>query len=195
MIENMRKLLFTIIIFPIAAFAANTYRWTDEQGVVHYSDKPHPGAEIIHLREAQGYSPPPLERPSALSRSREEGTTQAADTDSGGYESLSFTSPTAEEVLWNLGGTLNVNMSLRPRLQRGHSIELYFDGTLVSPPRARRLSFQVNDVNRGEHSLRAQIVDASGNTLTGSDTIRFYVQQTAIRQGPSPSNLPSRPRG
>ena len=193
MIENMRKLLFTIIIFPIAAFAVDTYRWTDEQGVVHYSDKPHPGAEVIQLREAQSYSTPPLERASALSRSRDDGTTQAAD--AGAYESLSITSPTAEEVLWNLGGTLNVNMSLRPRLQRGHAIELYYDGTLVSPPRARRLSYQVNDVNRGEHSLRAQIVDASGNTLTGSDTIKFYVQQTAIRQGPAPANLPSRPRG
>ncbi len=186
--ENMRKLLFTIIILPVAALAADTYRWTDEQGVVHFSDKPHPGAEVIQLRNAQSYSAPPLERASTLTRSREQGTTQAADSDSGAYESLSFTSPTAEEVLWNLGGTLNVNMSLRPRLQRGHSVELYFDGALVSPPRARRLSFQVNDVNRGEHSLRAQIVDASGNTLTGSDTIRFFVQQTTVQ--PRPANLP-----
>jgi hypothetical protein len=30
-----------------------TYRWVDAQGVVHYSDTPQPGAQVIQLPSAQ----------------------------------------------------------------------------------------------------------------------------------------------
>jgi len=39
------------------ASAQQAYRWTDENGQVHYSDRPEPGAVEVRLSGAQGYSP------------------------------------------------------------------------------------------------------------------------------------------
>ena len=38
-----------------AAVAATVYKWVDENGVVHYSDQPHPNAQKIHVQAAQTY--------------------------------------------------------------------------------------------------------------------------------------------
>src|ERR1017187_7466811 len=43
-----------------SGLAATTYRWVDAQGVVHYSDTPHPGAQ-----EIEGGGRPALPRPAA----------------------------------------------------------------------------------------------------------------------------------
>jgi hypothetical protein len=48
------------------AQTTTTYRWVDAQGVVHYSDTPHPGAQVIQLPSAQTYRAPPP--PSAASK-------------------------------------------------------------------------------------------------------------------------------
>jgi len=41
-----------------AAQTITTYRWVDAQGVVHYSDTPQPGAQVIQLQSAQTYRAP-----------------------------------------------------------------------------------------------------------------------------------------
>lgn len=37
------------LLMAAGASSANLYRWVDEQGVVHYSDQPRPGAEAVTL--------------------------------------------------------------------------------------------------------------------------------------------------
>ena len=40
---TMRTILFTLISLGcMAALAGPVYKWVDENGVVHYSDQPHP---------------------------------------------------------------------------------------------------------------------------------------------------------
>ena len=36
-----------LALFAGGAALADTYTWTDEEGVVHYSDRPHPGGKRI----------------------------------------------------------------------------------------------------------------------------------------------------
>ena len=47
----MHKRAFMVFCLLCAAGTAlaQAYRWTDENGVVHFSDRPHPGAEQIQL--------------------------------------------------------------------------------------------------------------------------------------------------
>src|SRR5579863_6787285 len=52
----MRTLLFTLISLAcVAAFAGPVYRWVDENGVVHYSDQPHPNAQKLQVKEVQTF--------------------------------------------------------------------------------------------------------------------------------------------
>src|SRR5215472_9694670 len=61
----MRRLAFTLLLLVCSlALAATVYRWVDENGVVHYSDQPHPNAEKMQVHAAQSYKPSALDAPS-----------------------------------------------------------------------------------------------------------------------------------
>ena len=166
--------LLGLLVMPVAT-AVEAYVWTDEDGVVHYSDRPVPGAKRIELAE------PNTSRSPAPRRSATEATDdeqQSEDTAPFRYESLEIVSPGAEDTLWNIEGVLNVSMTLTPPLQAGHQVRVYFDG---SPQIVSGTSVQLQEVWRGVHNLQAEVLDETGKMLIRSRTNRFYVQQTTVR--------------
>ena len=163
--------LLGLLAMP-CALANEAYVWTDEDGVVHYSDRPHPGARRVEL-QAPNTSRSPARR----------GADEAADDDTTEpaapfrYESLEVASPGPEETLWNIEGTLSVTLALTPALRQGHQIRVYFDG---NPRIVNGTSFQIDEVWRGVHNLQAEVLDETGNMMIRSRTNRFYVQQNTV---------------
>jgi hypothetical protein len=167
--------LLGLLAAPFAA-AGEAYVWTDDEGVVHYSDRPVPGARKIELAEPNtGQSPAPRRADAASDETADEPATSDAPFR---YESFAVASPGAEETLWNIGGVLNVSLALNPPLQPGHQVRVYFDG---SPRIMQSTSFQLNEVWRGVHNLQAEVIDETGRLLIRSRTSRFYVQQNTVR--------------
>ena len=146
----------------------------DEDGVVHYSDQPQPGAERIDLPGANTFSGPRARSSSTDSGDAEERQQE----EPAGYQSLSISSPGAEETLWNIEGVLNVTLELSPALQPGHQVRVYFDG---SPQIVNGTSFQIQEVWRGVHNLQAEVLDETGQLMIRSQPNRFYVQQNTVR--------------
>ncbi|MBN1240678.1 MAG: DUF4124 domain-containing protein [Gammaproteobacteria bacterium] len=184
----MRKfLLGLLVLVSCAASAVPVWRWVDENGTIHYSDRPVPGAERIELDGAQSFPSgarlPPRPTPS--------GRQQEGD-QSRRYSSLDVISPAEQETLWNIGATLEVQVALDPPLQRGHRLDVYLDGQLQNVD-ATSARFTVPEVYRGMHRLRAIVEDANGRELVGSGTVTFMVQQTSI-QNPNNPNAPPRRR-
>jgi hypothetical protein len=179
-----------IAILSLAAagiVAAQAYKWVDEGGVVHYSDRPQPGAERIEL---------PRSPASSAARTPTRPSTPAAapasepDEPAPGYESLTIVSPGAEETLWNIAETLNVTVRLEPGLQSGHQIRAYFDG---EPQMVSGTFFTIEEVYRGVHNIQVEVVDEAGQLKIRSQTNRFYVQQNSVSQL-QPANPSARPR-
>lgn len=56
----MRRALFTLMLLAAVAHATTIYKWVDDQGVTHFSDQPFPGAQKVHVDEAQSYTSPAL---------------------------------------------------------------------------------------------------------------------------------------
>ena len=170
------RTLFILLGFVVAAAAlADAYTWTDENGVVHYSDRPQPWAKVIDLGEANRTRPRPASRPAAgAADPAEEEPEQPPAT---GYTSLEIVSPAAEETLWNIEATLNVTLALTPALRPGHQIRVYFDGT---PQLVSGTSFQLEEVYRGVHNLQVEVIDETGKLIIRSRPSRFYVQQNSI---------------
>lgn len=165
----------TFVLLGLLAAAgafAEAYTWTDDEGVVHYSDRPQPGAKVIDLGE------------SSRSRPRSTSTRAAANNDSAddqatafGYSTIEVASPSSEETLWNIEGTLNVTLALTPTLQPGHRVRVYFDS---APQMVSGTSFQLTEVYRGVHNLQAEVIDETGKLLIRSRPSRFYVQQNSV---------------
>ena len=175
-----RTIIILISTLATGTVLAQAYKWTDEEGVVHYSDRPQEGAEQIQL-PSDGIRPRPAPTPVASATAGAAGD-EAEESGPFRYESLTIGAPLAEETLWNIEGVLNVTLNVQPALQTGHRIRIYFDGT---PRMVNRTSFQIDEVYRGVHNIQAEIVDDSGTMMIRSIPNRFYVQQNTIRTGPS----------
>ena len=175
-----------LLCFASLAASAETYRWVDENGVVNYSDRPHPGAELVDLRAVPTTR---FAQPSRPGQTRE----GAVEEDSGQtYESVTIQRPQPDETLWNIEGLLDVQISVQPAIASGHRLRLYLDGQSVGGVPARATSFTIDKVFRGAHTLRAAIEDSDGRRLMESPTVRFFVQQTSI-QNPNNPNRPGVP--
>ena len=169
-----RTILVLLGLLATTVAAADTWTWTDDEGVVHYSDRPQPGATRIVIEEpntSQSLS----QRRSTAGAAADDATDEEAATPR--YESFEVASPGAEETLWNIEGVLNVSLSLSPGLQPGHQIRVYFNG---SPRMVNGTSFQLQEVWRGVHNLQAEVLDETGKMLIRTRTNRFYVQQSTV---------------
>ena len=169
-----RTILVLLGLLATAVAAADTWTWTDEEGVVHYSDRPQPGATRIIIEEPNS-SQSLSQRRSASGAGADDATDEGAAVPR--YESFEVASPGAEETLWNIEGVLNVSLSLSPGLQPGHQIRVYFDG---NPRIVNGTSFQLQEVWRGVHNLQAEVLDETGKMLIRTRTNRFYVQQSTV---------------
>ena len=170
-----RSIIAVISTLAASAILAQTYKWTDEDGLVHYSDRPTEGAEEVQL-PSDGDRSRPASRP-IVRKAAGTAADSKVETLAFRYESLSIESPRAEETLWNLEGVLNVTLSAKPALQPGDRLRIYFDGT---PRMVGSASFQIDEVYRGEHSIQAEIINGSGTLMIRSAPSRFYVRQNSI---------------
>ncbi len=174
---EFRHILVLAALFFSADAFAQAYRWVDENGVVHYSDRPQEGAEEFQLPESDASTRTPRTPATPRTRSSDPQPQQPDE----GYSSISFVSPDNEETLWNIGGVLNVQLAVTPRLRPGHKVRVYFDG---EPRDLVSLVFPINEVWRGEHTLQAEVLDRNDQLLIRSEMIRFYVQQTSVLSAP-----------
>lgn len=172
---DKRPILLVVGLLAASAVAAQAYRWVDENGVVHYSDRPQPGAEQILLPESN--STPTVRRfPQAGDATAEQ---PEAEEEQGPfrYESIEISAPGAEETLWNIQGVLNVSVSLSPGLQPGHQMRVYFDGETRM---VTGTSFQIQEVWRGVHNIQVEVLSEGGELMIRSRPNRFYVQQNTV---------------
>jgi len=155
------------------------YKWVDKEGIVHYSDRPAPGAERIQLPTSKPSSRPYRQPvPRSISAANSAGQARPAEKEKPfAYKSLAFTAPVAEETLWNIEGVLSVSLDLRPGLQPGHRVRVFIDGT---PKMVAGTSFQLEEVYRGVHNLQAEVLDETGKMMIRSTPHRFYVQKNTI---------------
>ena len=124
------------------ALADGAYTWVDEDGIVHFSDVPVEGAEIVNISEYSRTTGASLRRARPAKRSTSDDTAKPAFR----YESISIDVPGAEETLWNIEATLNVTVNVSPPLQSGHQIRAYFDG---ESRMVGSTSFTIEEVFRG----------------------------------------------
>lgn len=183
--------------FSSLGLAAQTvWKWVDENGVTHYADRPVPGAtrmEISTGTSATSSSPAPVTVSSGAS---------AQPANAGlPYRNFEIWKPGNDDTIPNTGGQVTVNVRIDPRLQPGHTLALYLDGRLVEGFPDNTESFDLKEVPRGQHTLRAIIIDGRGNRIQETDQVMFMVRQESIAQPPvgptlrPPPKPQPRPRG
>jgi hypothetical protein len=159
------------------ALAATTvYTWVDDQGVTHFSDQPHSGATKMQVQDVPVYKSQPVPQEQTARGPQTAPRPQCA-----------IDSPTDQQMLmnaWSVSGHIHL-----PTLQAGDRVLLLLDGNVL--PGAADLSgaFTIPQINRGAHTLAAQVESASGEVICEAPPITFYVHQPS-QQAPNAVNRP-----
>ncbi|STX51284.1 Uncharacterised protein [Legionella busanensis] len=186
MIKVIISIFFFFLVSPLQA---EIYKWTDSQGVVHFSDEPHPGAEKVVLPPTQSSNPPsnaPTNPTPPVTGNpvNKNSVTQPDYT-------VTISQPKSDSTIRNNQGYVSVVIEVEPELQQGVMLQLMFDNRPLGKPQVGK-SFILNNVNRGAHTLAVQIIGANGDVLSTSDPVTFYMQRPRVGMVPNtrPANTP-----
>ena len=163
--------LLLLALFTLTAVFGDTlYKWVDDQGNVHYSDKPHPGATKMHLPNAQTFTPPATATPDDGSGQHRQQAQQQA-------YSIQITSPSADQTFSNTQ-SVTVSVSLTPGLQQGDTITITVDGQSQGP--GGSLSATFDGLDRGQHTASATLQEANGKVLS-APSVTFYIHRATVK--------------
>lgn len=187
----MRITLLLLVLLAGSALASQTvWKWVDDKGVTHYSDRSVPGATRMEVSggkssssasSGSSFDPPP------------EAAAAAEPVDA--YTEFTIWQPADGETIANSGGAVTVGIRLEPGLKPGHSLFLYMDGKLVQGFPENALSFDLQDVARGTHSVIA-VINGGSKRVQESASVTFFVRQESVAQPPVGPSLrpPPKPR-
>lgn len=190
----MRHLLFTAV-FSLSvtgiAQAQSVFKWTDSEGVVHFSDKPATGSksEKLEIKPTRAIS-------SNAKSTREEGLENGDNTLNSSfkekrltpkknstqadtrYSSLSILTPKNETSTRANNGEVQLRCNASPRLDsdNNHQFRFFLDGQALAQT-STACSVNFRQVERGSHSVYVEIINNEAQTLIRSKTHNFQVQR------------------
>ena len=160
---------------------ADVYRSVDELGNTIFTDKPQKDSEKVDLPGLTTYESPPYKEIKAEK-------TKKPITAFTSYTEFKILSPASKETIRDANGNISVNLLITPELQvrLGHQIVLFIDGTKVANTTVSK--YKLTNMDRGAHTLSAQIVNSNGKPFSELISTVFYlvlVEDATKKEPPS----------
>lgn len=160
------------MLASLAAFAAQAavvYKWTDSDGVVHYSDQPVPGAEKITTSSSTAGTVTGQAGPAPAAESKK-------PVGGLGYSAFAITSPTPEQAFFG-DETISAHLSLEPALLPGHTVTWHLDGGQIEDPGPTATDVTLPHLDRGTYGISATVTNPGTGESRTTDRVTFYVHQ------------------
>lgn len=155
--------------FASVAQAAAIYTWKDENGIIHFSDKPQKNAKTVEL-------PPAKTQKSLkpLAATIDDKATLPAPF-------VRFLTPIHEETVRDNSGNITVEaLSNRP-LEAPFAYRLLLDQTPHGEIQSKN-QWQLSNIDRGEHTLQLQLLKGQ-QVIATSPAITVYLHRAQVRRG------------
>ena len=107
---------------------------------------------------------------------------QAPGNSTAPYGTLVIAQPQDQQTVFDNNGVVDVVVSISPPLRGGERVVLLVDGKAAA--RQAGTAFRLTGVDRGTHSLQAQLVSGEGRLVISSAPVTFYLWH-ASRQFPN----------
>jgi membrane carboxypeptidase/penicillin-binding protein PbpC len=162
-----------------AGQAAVVYKWTDANGVVHFSDQPEPGAEKVITSSGDPTTNAATTGSGTMGRAAQ--TTSKSTppkpkpTDVMPYTLISIVAPTAQQTFVN--EPVAFHLVLEPDLLEGQTITWYLNGAPVTDQSPIAEQFVLQNMARGAYTISATITDVASSQTMSSAPVTFYVRQ------------------
>jgi Domain of unknown function (DUF4124) len=166
-----------VLVSLLAAFAVQAaviYKWTDADGVVHYSDQDFPGAEKIFSSGIPSNGTVTSRGGTAARGSSGQPSKPAGP--GLNYAQFSITSPLNEQTFFN-DDVVSVHLALEPALKPNQTISWHLSGKTLTDQAPDAQQFALQGLERGAYVLAATVIDqATGDSQTTA-SVTFYVRQ------------------
>ncbi|MGR5133285.1 DUF4124 domain-containing protein [Vibrio alfacsensis] len=172
------------LLVTSASLAKVAYTWVDKEGVVHFSDTPNQGAKAISLPNLESTSPAPrVESTKSLTPQAKTTPVPQADdkpkADKPLALSLAMLIPQHDETIRSNQGIINIQLEANRKLGIGEQLQLFLDGKPYGAPQ-RRLTWQLNNIDRGTHTLAVQ-AKRSGKLIASTSPITVHLHRASIK--------------
>ncbi len=165
--------VFAIIAGGLDVQAAVVYKWTDPDGVIHFSDQPVPGAERIVTASGSartggiqlGANGPAAAKPKPGAAT--------------GFTQFAITSPAHQETITG-NQPVNVHLAVEPVLKTTQAITWFLNGTPLSKQAPDATQFTLEDLARGTYVLGATVTDQASGETKSAESVTFYVMRTSL---------------
>lgn len=152
------------------------YKYTDEDGVTHYSEiKKNDQYEEADLPELTIVPSTPIKNTTDSNNNNNNDD----EVDPSVVETFTITSPTPNENLWGTGRKLTASVEpLTAAQQANYQVQFILDG---QKQKAADSSTQVfTDINRGEHTVQAQLINRfNKKVIKESETVTYFMHQNS----------------
>lgn len=165
------------LLLPLAAFAeGEIYRVVDEDGNVTYTDqRPSAGAEPMDLPELSVIKtdPPPQPAGPEQAQSQQSGAPTPRELRQQ-YSDFQIMQPQQEESFWGTGNQVTVAWGSSQPMLPEMTARLYVDGQAQEAPASGSVMLTLD---RGEHQVYVELLDARKRRILATDTVTFFVKQ------------------
>lgn len=176
----MRQSLALVLLLLALPAVAQIYKYTDANGNTAYSNQPPDGAKVeevnlpplnsVERTAPASAAPTPAPAPAPAQNSPQPAAAS--------YQTLQLTDLPQDEALRANNGSFTVGVTIQPRLQPGHMLQLLIDGKPYGQP-SNVPRFQVLEMDRGEHSLSVQVLQGT-QVIQQSQTTNLTVQRVHV---------------
>ncbi|WP_318496262.1 DUF4124 domain-containing protein [Photobacterium leiognathi] len=176
--KPLGPVLITLIWTVTSSAQASTiYSWTDENGVVHFTDQPQtPDATAypLSVTEVSGN----IEQTADIIAAQ---TTDVAVVEEPAktITTVSLVSPMHEQTIRNNEGIINIHAVTNSKLNNQTQAQLVLDGVVKGDPQTE-LTWTLDNVDRGSHQLQIQLVKG-GKVIASSDSITVYLHRATVK--------------
>ena len=140
------------------------YKTVDRNGRVSFSDQPS-----VKAREVE------IDLPNRADPIKRRAPRPATPQQKALYQQVYITMPKHEGLIANGLVPFTVSANVAPGLQPGHQLQLSINGSVHSTSSSG--SFQVESIQRGQHSMQVAVLNAEGQVLKQSEPITVYARR------------------
>ncbi|WP_305464357.1 DUF4124 domain-containing protein [Photobacterium leiognathi] len=176
--KPLGPVLITLIWTAASSAQASTiYSWTDENGVVHFTDQPQ-------TPDATAYPLSVTEVSGNIEQTADTIAAQTADVavveePAKTITTVSLVSPMHEQTIRNNEGIINIHAVTNSKLNNQTQAQLVLDGVVKGDPQTE-LTWTLDNVDRGSHQLQIQLVKG-GKVIASSDSITVYLHRATVK--------------
>jgi len=163
-------------LVALAAQASAIYKWTDAQGVVHFSDQPVPGAEKVLTSSAPEHAGIMGQTPSAApaAPSPKPKTDRTLST-----AKIAIASPAPEQTFTG-EQSVPISLSVDGELKSSWTVVWTLNGAQVQGQSATATSFTLTDLTRGVYTIEATVTDSATGESKSADAVTFNVLRPSL---------------